>query len=101
MIDESMDSGTSTRDCTSWTVRARIAGSAARGLHRAARDRRLVRERDAGVDVEHGSARLDLGQRVPLDPAEVAVAHLLGQMLAAGRGDPLADEEERPIEPQD
>ena len=48
-----------------------------------------------GVDVEHVGAGLDLGQDVALDPAEVAVLHLLGQQLPAGRVDPLADDHER------
>ena len=32
MIDESIDSGTSTTDCTSWTARASRAGSSASGM---------------------------------------------------------------------
>ena len=34
---------------------------------------------------------------VALDPAEVARPHLLGEELAAGRVDPLADDHERPV----
>ena len=64
-------------------------------------DRRLVGQRDAGVDVEHVRAGLDLGERVALDPAEVAGLHLLGQQLAAGRVDALADDDERPVEADD
>ena len=41
---------------------------------RVGQDRRLVGERDARVDVEHVGAGLDLGERVALDAAEVAVA---------------------------
>ena len=64
---------------------ARIAGSSA--------------QRDPGVDVEHVGAGLDLGQGVALDAAEVAGLHLLGQELAAGRVDALADDHERPSKP--
>ena len=45
-----MDSGTSVIDCTS--------------CDRVAQDRRLVGERDAGVDVEHVRAGRDLRERV-------------------------------------
>ena len=38
---------------------------------------------------------------VALDAAEVAGAHLLGQQLATGRVDALADDDERPIEADD
>ena len=64
-------------------------------------DRRLVGQRDAGVDVEHVGAGLDLGEHVALDAAEVAGVHLLGQQLAAGRVDALADDHERPVEADD
>ena len=64
-------------------------------------DRRLVGERDARVDVEHVGAGLDLGDRVALDAAEVAGLHLLGEQLAAGRVDALADDRERPVEADD
>ena len=60
-------------------------------------DRRLVGERDAGIDVEHVRAGVDLGERIALDPAEVAVLHLLGEELPPGRVDPLADDHERPV----
>src|SRR3712207_8813105 len=56
---------------------------------------RSVREGDPGIDVEHLRAGLDLGDGVALDPAEVAVAHLLGEELPAGRVDPLADDQDR------
>ena len=85
MIDESIDSGTSV---SAWT-----------SLHRLRQQRRLVGERDAGVDVEHVGAGLDLGDGVGLDAAEVAGLHLLGEQLAAGRVDPLADHHERAAEP--
>ena len=67
-------------------------------LDRVREDRRLVGERDAGVDVEHLRARLDLRDRVGDDGVEVAGRHLLGELLAAGRVDPLADDDERPVE---
>ena len=54
-----------------------------------------------GVDVEHLGAGLDLGQDVALDAAEVAGLHLLGQGLAPGRVDALADDHERPVEADD
>ena len=71
------------------------------GLHQgdgSGQHRRLVGERDAGVDVEHVCAGFDLGDRVGFDPAEVAVLHLLGQQLAAGRVDALADHDEGTLE---
>ena len=86
-IDESIDSGTSVIDCTSW-IGAR-------------EDRRLVGERNAGVDVEHVRAGGDLRQRVGLDAAEVARRHLRGEQLAPGGVDALADDDERPIEADD
>ena len=49
MIDESIDSGTSVIACTSWIGPGE--------------QRRLVGERDAGVDVEHVGAGRDLGER--------------------------------------
>ena len=64
-------------------------------LDRLRQDRRLVGERDAGVDVEHVRAGLDLGDRVALDPREVTGLHLLGEELATGRVDALADDHER------
>ena len=66
-------------------------------LDRLREDGRLVGQRDAGVDVEHVRAGLDLGDHVALDPAEVAVLHLLGEELPAGRVDPLADDDEGPV----
>ena len=56
---------------------------------------RLVGQRDAGVDVEHVGPGRHLGDHVTLDAAEVAGLHLLGQQLAAGGVDPLADDHER------
>src|SRR6185295_5982870 len=44
---------------------------------------------------------LDLGQHVALDTAEVAGLHLLGEGLAPGRIDALADDHERPVEADD
>ena len=70
-------------------------------LDRPGEDGRLVRERDAGVDVEHVGTRGHLGQDVTLHAAEVAGLHLLGQQLSTGRIDPLADDDERPIEADD
>ena len=67
-------------------------------LDRLREDCRLVRERDAGVDVEHLRARLDLRERVGDDGLVVARRHLLGELLAARRIDPLADDHERPVE---
>src|SRR4029079_4273495 len=59
--------------------------------------RRLVREWDPGVHVEHVGTGLDLGECVALDPAEVADLHLLREDVATRRGDPLADDDERPV----
>ena len=67
-------------------------------LDRVGEDRRLVGQGDAGVDVEHVGAGRDLGEHVALDPAEVARLHLLGQCLAPGRVDALADDDERAVE---
>jgi hypothetical protein len=64
-------------------------------LDRVGQDRRLVRQRDTRVDVEHVRTGFDLGDRVALDPREVAGLHLLHQDLAAGRVDALADDDER------
>jgi hypothetical protein len=36
----------------------------------------------------------DLGEGVGLDPAEVAVLHLLGEQLPSGRVDAFADDDE-------
>ena len=77
--------------------RQRQVGERLDELDRRGQDRRLVGERDAGVDVEHVRAGLDLGEHVALDPAEVAGLHLLGEQLPAGRVDALADDHERPV----
>ena len=58
----------------------------------------LVGQRDAGVDVQHQCACLDLGDGIRLHPAEVASLHLLGEKPAASGVDPLADHDERPSE---
>ena len=81
--------------------RQRQVGQALDELDGPGQDGRLVGQRDAGVDVEHVGAGLDLGEHVALDPAEVAGLHLLGQELAAGRVDPLADDHERAVEADD
>ena len=86
-MEESIDSGTSV------TRLHELHGSRQQG--------RLVGQRDAGVDVEHVGAGLDLGHGIGLDAAEVAAHHLLGQQLATGRVDPLADHHERPVEADD
>ena len=64
-------------------------------------DRRLVGQRDAGVDVQHVRAGCHLRQRVGLDAAEVAGRHLGGEDLAPGRIDALADHDEGPVEADD
>ena len=79
--------------------RERHVGDRLHELDRLPQDRGLVGERDAGVDVEHLRARLDLRDRVGDDGVEVAGLHLLGQHLAAGRVDALADDDERAVEP--
>ena len=61
----------------------------------------LVDERDAGVDVEHVGARRHLRVRVDDDRREVAAAQLLGEPLAPGRVDPLADDAERLLRADD
>ncbi len=81
--------------------RQRQVGQALDELDGLGQDRRLVGQRDAGVDVEHLGAGLDLGQDIALDAAEVAGLHLLGKSLAAGRVDPLADDHERAVEADD
>ena len=78
--------------------RERQVGQRLDQLDGVGQDRGLVGERDAGVDVEHVGAGRDLGEDVALDPAEVAGLHLLGQRLATGRVDALADDDERAIE---
>ena len=64
-------------------------------------DRRLVRERDTRVDVEHVRAGFDLRARIGLDAAEIAGAHLRGEELPPRRVDALADDDERPVEADD
>ena len=59
---------------------------------------RLVGQRDAGVDVQHVGAGLDLGDCVGLYPAEVAGLHLLCEELSARGVDALADHYEGPAE---
>ena len=81
--------------------RQREVGQRLDELDRVGQDRRLVRQRDARVDVEHVCAGLDLGDRVPLDAREVAGLHLLHEDLAAGRVDALADDHERLVVPDD
>ena len=81
--------------------RQRDVGDRLHELHRPGEERRLVGERDPGVDVEHVGPAGDLGDGVRLDPAEVAGLHLLGEQLSPGGVDPLADHHERPIEPED
>ena len=76
----------------------RYVGDRLDELDRLAQDARLVCERNAGVDVEHLRAGLDLRDRVGDDGLEIAVLHLLGKLLAAGRVDALADDHERAIE---
>ncbi len=78
--------------------RQRQVGQALDELDGPGQDGRLVGEGDAGVDVEHVGAGLDLGDHVALDAAEVAGLHLLGQELATGRVDALADDDERAVE---
>ena len=61
----------------------------------------LVGERHAHVDVEHVGAALDLGLDVALDRRQVAGAQLLLEDAPAGRVDPLADQAERTLVPDD
>src|SRR6478609_7581319 len=61
----------------------------------------LVGERGAHVDVEHVGAALDLRLDVALDRREVAVAELLLEDAAPGGVDPLADEGEARVVPDD
>ena len=79
-------------------MRERHVGDRLDELDRLAQDRGLVGERNPGVDVEHLRTGLDLGDRVGDHRLEVAALHLLGQLLAAGRVDALADDHERPVE---
>jgi hypothetical protein len=78
--------------------RQRHRGDALHELDGAGEQRRLVGQRDARVDVEHVGPGLDLGDRIGLDPAEVARLHLGGEQLAAGRVDAFADHHERSVE---
>ena len=61
----------------------------------------LVGERHAHVDVEDVGAALDLRLDVALDRREVAVAQLLLEDAAPGGVDPLADEGEARVVPDD
>ena len=81
--------------------RQRQIGDRLHELHRAREDRRLIGERNSGIDVEHVGARLDLGARIRLDAAEVAGRHFGGEDLAPRRIDALADDDERSIEADD
>ncbi len=78
--------------------RERHVGDRLHELDRVREDRGLVRERDAGVDVEHLGAGLDLRDRIGHHGVEVAGTHLLGELRAAGGVDPLPDDHERPVE---
>ena len=84
MIDESIDSGTSVIACTSLIARASSAGSSASGM--------------PALTSSMWAPRRDLGEGVGLDAAEVTGLHLLGEQLAAGRVDALADHDERSVE---
>ena len=53
---------------------------------------------DAGVDVEHRRTGGDLLERILAHRVEIALDHLGGQFLAAGRIDALADDAERLVE---
>jgi len=79
----------------------RHVGQRLHELDRLGQDLRLVRQRDAGIDIEHVGAGLDLGQRIGLDAAVVAGRHLGGQQLAARRIDALPDEHEGTLEADD
>ena len=80
-------------------MRERYVGERLHQPHGLRQDRGLVGERDAGVHVEHVRAGRDLGARVRDHGREVARLHLLGELLAAGRVDPLADDDERTAGP--
>ncbi len=62
---------------------------------------RLVGHRHAHVDVEHVGTALDLGDHVALDRGQVAGAQLLLEDPAARRVDPLADQAEAAVVPED
>ena len=79
----------------------RDVGDVLHELDRLREDGGLVRERDAGVDVEHLRTGLDLRDRVRDDRLEVPRRHLLRELLAPGRVDPLADDHERTREADD
>ena len=81
--------------------RQRHIGDRLHELHGARENRRLIGERNAGIDVEHVGARLDLGARIGLDAGEVARRHFGGEDLAPGRIDALADDDERAVEADD
>ena len=99
--DESMQSGVSTRvlhgvDQLRHQDRLdEVVVGVARVLpHQVGEDR-------AGIDVEHRRAGLGLGDGVGLDAREVVALQLLIEDLAAGRVDPLADDAEGLVEPDD
>ena len=64
-------------------------------------DARLIGERDTGIHVQHMGARRHLRESIGFDPAVIAVLHLLGQQFPPRRVDPLPDNYERSIEPDD
>ena len=81
--------------------RERHVGDRLDQLDRLGQERRLVGQWDAGVDVEHVGAGGDLGQGIGLDPAEVAVLHLLCEQLSARWVDSFTDHDEGPLEADD
>ena len=76
----------------------RHVGDRLHQLDRLGEDLRLVRQRDAGIDVEHLRARLDLRQGIGLDARVIAFLHLGSKQLAPGRIDALADHDEGLVE---
>src|SRR5215472_8462501 len=78
--------------------RQRHIGDRLHELHRLGKDRGLVRQRDAGIHIQHVSAGRHLRERIRLDAAEVAGGHLGREDLAPGRVDALADHDEGTLE---
>src|SRR5215831_2948779 len=78
--------------------RERHIGYRLHELHRLGENRRLIRQGDAGVDIQHVGTGRHLRQRIGLDAAEVPGSHLGREDLAPRGVDALADHHEGALE---
>ena len=68
-------------------------------FHSLRQDRRFVSQWDAGIYVQHVGAGFNLGDGVSLHAAVITLFHLVSQDFATGGIDPLADDHEGPVKP--